>query len=89
MRTALLALVSGAALLFSGVAFADQNDQPVTAQKVSMTNDDTVICHNYVHEGNLMTVHDCATAREWTMRRSRDQELFRSYQMHGLLMNNR
>jgi hypothetical protein len=83
MRSLFFAALSGAALLASAIAFAD-DAKPVTPTPAAATDDpNKPICHPVTHEGTVIG-QTCHTQKEWDRMRFHQQQSLWQYQQQSL-----
>jgi hypothetical protein len=73
-------LTFAAGVFLSVCTAALASDTTVSAQPVSTTNADKLVCHLQAHEGALLRRPVCKTQSEWDHDRRRDQRDFANYQ---------
>jgi hypothetical protein len=78
MRSTMLTFAAGAFLSVATSALA--SDATVTAQPVSATNPDKIVCHFQSHQGALIGRPVCRTQNEWDRERRDDQRDLQTYQ---------
>ena len=84
MRTTLLAIATGAGLLFSAAAFADET---ASLQTASASSDKQIVCHFMVHEGMVVPhATQCHTQRYWDNQRRLVQQSVRDFQNRSFQM---
>jgi len=84
MRTTLLAIVTGAGLLFSAAAMADQS---ANLQTASASDSTRLVCRLMVHEGMLVrSATQCHTQRDWDQIRYREQQAISDWQRRSYVM---
>lgn len=85
MRIAMLASVSGIALLMSATAFAVETPSTITAPPVSQTdNSQKIICHYLGHEGHLLPKPTCGTQYAWDKQRRWQEQEISDFQLRSL-----
>jgi hypothetical protein len=85
MRKFVLAALSGAAIVASSVAFADDAKPLVPTPATDDGN--TVVCRAVAHEGSVVHQSDCRTKREWDRIRFESQQSVHDWQQRGLGFN--
>lgn len=85
MRSTILALACGFGLVAASAAMSDPTATPM-AQPVSAVqdNDNPVICHTLMHEGELIRSRVCKTKHQWDAIRFHDQQAIRDFQNASL-----
>lgn len=78
MHSTLLTVAAGVFLSVSTAALA--GDTTVTAQPVSTTNQDKIVCHFQAHEGGLIRRPVCKTQSEWDRERRDNERDLATYQ---------